>query len=125
MGIQFSKEKWISIRKKTQKIKKLSDEYKKEAETYFKKPAEIRSKHEDILYVNFDEVNLPFEVGADYTIDQKGASQVPILSHTKAKESCTFATGITSDGDILLPLVIFKYKPQKPKQNETNTKKNH
>ena len=99
---------------------------KKKLRTKIKKFAEIRSKHEEISYINFDEVNLPFEVGTDYTIDQKGASQVPILSHTKAKESCTSATGIISDGDILLPLVIFKYKPQKPKQNKTkkNPQKN-
>jgi len=47
---------------------------------------------------------------------------VPILAHNKAKETCTISVGVTSDGEVLLPLIIFKYKSTGKKKREAPLK---
>ena len=67
-------------------------------------------REEDCLFINFDESSLCFDLSKDKTLDKKGANQVKIITHTNEKETCTIATGITSDGETLITLIIFKYK---------------
>lgn len=68
-------------------------------------------KSKNILrFINFDESNLPLDMAGDSTIDKIGTPQVKILTHSKERETCSIATGISSNGEVILPLVIFKYK---------------
>ena len=70
--------------------------------------------------MNFDEVNLPFDLAGDYTIEKVGSKQVPIITTNNARETCTIAACITSDGNSILPLMIFKYKSAaSKKKNKT------
>jgi len=111
----FMKRNKLSKRKRTQKVKKLVKDYLDEAEKYFTKIREIlmHEGEENVLFVNFDEVNLPFDLSGDYTIEEQGVNQVSILTHNKAKETCTISIGVTSDGQIILQLIIFKNKFKK------------
>jgi len=81
----------------------------------------IQTENQDTLYINFDETNLPFNLASQYTINTKGANQVPLLNHSRDTETCTVALVVTSDGDFLLPLVTFKYKSTDTAKEEKRT----
>jgi len=84
----------------------MPENYKENAEIYFRRLKELREKYEDnLLFVNMDEVNIPFEMGTEDTLNQKGNFQLLIITHTKAKESRTIAPAVTSDGDVLFTLI--------------------
>ena len=104
----FLKRNGYSIRKRTTKLKKMNKDYLKEVHKYFEKLKDCRQ--EECLFINFDESCLPFDLLGEMTIEAKGSKQVQILTHCKEKGTCTISTGITSDGDVILPLVIFKYR---------------
>lgn len=50
-----------------------------------------------------------------------GSKQVPIITTNYGRETCTIAACITSDGDSILPLMIFKYKYQASKKKKKQT----
>ncbi len=104
----FLKRNNFSLRKKTKKLMKIKEDYMKEVYLYFEKLKELRK--EECLFINFDESNLCFDMSPDYTVDRIGARHVDVITHNKGKETCTIATGITSDGEFILPLIIFKYQ---------------
>jgi len=115
----------LAIRKRTQKVKNLMLDYHKKAENYFSVLRDIHLQDgNDVLFINFDEVSLPFNLGGSYTIEEQGVSQVPITTHNKSKETCTISSGVTSDGEIILPLIIFKIKHWK-KEKRSSKKIEH
>jgi len=105
----FLKRNGLSLRKRTKKIKKINKEYLNEVKKYFDKLSSLREE-EECLFINFDEMSLPFDLMNEHTIDYKGSAQVKLLTHNKEKETCTISTGISSDGKVVLPMIIFKYK---------------
>ena len=68
----------------------------------------MEEEEDDILFSNSDEVNLPFELSGDYTIESAGEKQVPVVTTHNARETCTIACCVTSEGKSILPLLIFK-----------------
>lgn len=123
----FLKRNHLSLRKRTRQIQILKEDLITNVDKYFTKLEKLKKDYqkEGILYINMDEVNLPFDLGKDYTIDQKGIDQVPIVTHSKSRETCTIAPCVTSDGDIILPFIIFKYKYSGKKETEREAPKKH
>ena len=124
MGNQFYEKKQTFKKETNQKIKKLIKDNLDDAEKYFTKIREIlmHKGEENVLFINFDEVNLPFDLSCNFPIEEQGENQVPILTHNKAKIFCIIYTGVTSDGQIILQLIIFKYKSTGKKKREAPTK---
>jgi len=114
----FMKRNNFSLRKRTTKMKQLKEDYLNDVKNHLEKLEEYITDGKDTLYINFDETSFPFNLISEYTIATKGSTQVPILTHSKERETCTVATAVTSDGEFLLPLVIFKYKPSDSKKEE-------
>jgi len=98
----------FAIKKKTHVIQQLKASYQKDVEVYFQTIDEILKNNEDPLFLNFDEVNVPFELSGDKTMDNRGSKEISGISHYKAKLSCTVALCAASDRYLLLPSMIFK-----------------
>ena len=101
----FLKRNQLSRRKRTQTVS-----YFEELDTV------MEQADDDILFLNFDKVNISFDLLKDYTIESQGIKQVPLVTTHKGRETCTIACCITSDGQSLAPLLIFKYKSTAPKK---------
>lgn len=61
----FMKRNKLTLRKKTQQLKNLVQDYVTVAEKYFYRLNEILSESAEVLFVNFDEVNLPFDMAGE------------------------------------------------------------
>ncbi len=104
----FLKRYNFSLRKRTKKVKKIKEDYLKDVHVYFEKLDKLRE--DDCLFINFDESNMCFDMSSDFTVDMKGAKLINIMTHNKERETCSIASGITSEGNFILPLIIFKYQ---------------
>ena len=106
----FLKRNKLSIRKKTHVVQKLKENYEIEVENYFDKIRKHLQSKNDLVSLNFDETNIPFDLSRDQTIEETGSKEITLLTHAKSKLTCTVAPCISSEGDCLLPMLIFKYK---------------
>ena len=69
---------------------------------------------------NVDEMPIWLDMLRNYTVEQKGAKQVPIRTSGCEKQCITVMLGITADGHKLPPFLIFKRKT--PPKTPKNTK---
>ena len=71
-----------------------------------------------MIFVNFDETPLKFDMAADYSITRKGEKEISIISNQQSKLRVSLCLGITSTGKFLTPMFVFIYKY---KDKEGNT----
>ena len=101
----------ISYRKKTHIIQKLREDYQDSVQSYFEKINNLKDKYgEDIIFINFDEVPIYYDLAKDSTFHFTGEKQVSILSHPASKHRLSACLGITSSGEVLSMLVVMLYK---------------
>jgi len=100
-------------------VKKLIKGHHKEAEEYFEKLRDIHIHYgKDVLFVKLDEVNIPFDLGAEYSVESQGTNQVPVGAHKHSKEACTISAGVSSDRQVILPVLIFESKYRRKNKRE-------
>lgn len=71
-----------------------------------------------ILFINFDEVPIFFDISSSRTYDLKGKKEITVKSNKDQKLRTTVMLGITSDGSRLPPLIIFKSRNKNPPPNQ-------
>lgn len=64
-----------------------------------------------MIFINFDEIPIYYDMARDSTYHYKGEKQITVLSHTASQHRLTACLASTSDGDVLNPLIISRYKP--------------
>jgi len=108
---RFLKRNRISRRKKTHTIQKLRSDYKSNTEQYFARLNELQALHgENLVFLNFDELPVYYDLAGDYTYNITGQKEVKMLSHTGKNYRTTVSLCISSEGEALPPLVIFVYR---------------
>jgi len=113
----FLKRNRITNRKRTHIIQKLKSDYGKNVLNYFKQIDEIQLKYgENIIYVNFDETPITYDLCKDKTLHYQGEKEISLVSHPGAKHRFSLCPAIASNGEILDTLVIFYYVYQNKKK---------
>ena len=100
----------IVKRKKTLQIQTIIEKLNHEMKTYLEVLQTLKDSGEDLVYVNFDEVSVAFDLAADYTYELKGKKDIKSLCHLNTKTRATVTLGVASNGDVLPPLLTFIYK---------------
>ena len=100
----------IVKRKKTHQTQTVVEKLTKEMVNYLQTLQALKDSGEDLIYVNFDEVPIFFDLSADYTYNIKGQKDITSLSHSNSKTRATVTLGVASNGDVLPPLLTFIYK---------------
>jgi len=100
----------IVKRKKTHQTQTIVEKLTKEMLNYMEALQTLNDSGEDLIYINFDEVPVFFDLSADYTYNTKGQKDITSLSHSKSKSRLTVTLGVASNGDVLPPLLTFIYK---------------
>ena len=101
----------------TTKVKKKISDVKDDVLTFFRL-IEPMDKWQNVVWINFDEVALFFEIDQNYTLEVKGKKVIGIRSFGKDKERATVLLTATSDGHIFPPVLIFKSVAKKYQNNE-------
>ena len=105
----------IVSRKITTKIKKRLSEVQEQVEAYFSLVRDITKQDKNVVFVNFDQVAIFFELHQNFTREVEGKGCVGVRSTGKDKERINSIICITSCGHVLPPVVIFKTKNVKHK----------
>ena len=81
-------------------------------ESYFFEIQKILSQ-KNLVFINFDEVAIFFEMNKSHTLEVSGTSVIGIRSYGKDKERITVIPTVCSDGTIFPFIVILKSKNKK------------
>ena len=104
----------LSFRKKTHIVQKLRETYQNKVLEYFEKLDSIQKKYgNNIVYINFDETPIYYDMSQDYTVEMKGKKQISVMSHPDSKHRLSACIGVTSQGDVLPLLAILLYRGTK------------
>ena len=109
---RFLKRNKITRRRTTHRTMAVIDNLNREIRSYFSTIETLKDYAEDIIFVNFDETPLPYDLSSNYTYHFAGEKDVPFLSHPQSKTQATATLCIASNGDILPPLLTFVYAYQ-------------
>ena len=71
---------------------------------------DFESSRDDVIFLNLDEVPISFDLATDYSYSFQGEKEVAGLTHANNKTRATATLCISSDGQILPPLINFIYK---------------
>uniref|UniRef100_A0A8C3UMK4 HTH CENPB-type domain-containing protein n=1 Tax=Catharus ustulatus TaxID=91951 RepID=A0A8C3UMK4_CATUS len=109
---RFMKRRQLSIRTRTTVCQRLPVDYEEKVvsfRSYCKSKItenNIEAKH----IINMDEVPLTFDMPLTRTVEKTGTPTVPVRTTGNEKTSFTVVLGVSSDGQKLSPMVIFKRK---------------
>jgi len=78
--------------------------------TYLEVLDTLNSADEDLIFLNFDEVSVCYDLASDYTYETKGSKDITCLSHAHSKSRATITLAVASNGDVLPPMVTSVYK---------------
>ena len=84
----------------------------------------FQDSEEDLIYINVDEVHVPYDLSDDYALHFKGERSIDILGHSNCKTAVTFIPCVASTEECLPPLMTFSYPYAKhgtrtfPKEHE-------
>jgi hypothetical protein len=106
----------LSYRSSTHAIQKILDSYPSLISKLLEQIRSLRFKYEDqkedgkskVVVFNMDETPLEFDLAHKCTYDFCGNKQISVLRTNGAKSRCTIDLTISSTGDFLMPLIIFK-----------------
>jgi hypothetical protein len=80
-------------------------------EDYFKDLKQMNSKYIDKkVFLNIDEIPIPFDLSSDYTYELKGKKEISVTTHGQNKVRMSLLAAISSNGDVLPPMLVFIYK---------------
>ena len=109
---RFMKRRQLSIRTRTTVCQQLPADYKEQL-AGFRSYCKRKISEENIqrhCIVNMDEVPLTFDMPLMRTVEHTGTQTVPIRTTGNEKTSFTVVLGVSSNGQKLRPMVIFKRK---------------
>ena len=106
---KFLRRNTLVRRRKTHQAQVLIDIITQETASYIELLSLYQDLNEDLVFVNMDEIYIPFDLAGDYTCHFKGEKTIDIASHQDAKVGMTLMPCILSNGESLPPLLIFNY----------------
>uniref|UniRef100_A0A8C3TJ34 HTH CENPB-type domain-containing protein n=1 Tax=Catharus ustulatus TaxID=91951 RepID=A0A8C3TJ34_CATUS len=108
----FMKQRQLSIRTRTTVCQQLLTDYKEKLAAFWSYcKSKISEKNiQPHCIINMDKVPLTFDMPLTRSVEHTGTPTVPIRTTGNKKTSFTVVLGISSDGQKLHPMVIFKRK---------------
>lgn len=100
----------IVKRKKTRQTQAVFERLNIEMINYLEVLKTLQEFDDELVFVNFDEVPVFFDLSSDYTYELKGQKDITSLNHARDKTRISVTLGIASNGDVLSPLLTFIYK---------------
>lgn len=107
---RFLERNQIVRRKTTHQAQELIDNLNLEMKYYLDALQGLYDSDRELIYLNFDETPIMYDLSSDYTYGLKGEKSISSLSHPNNKERATVTLAVASNGDTLPPLVTFKYQ---------------
>ena len=105
---KFKKRHRITNRKINTKVKKSFEELQKIVKRYFEEVSELFQENDNIVFVNYDEIGVFFEISQDKTLEVEGTNHVKLRSSGSYKKRLTLIHTVCSDGQVLPPIFMIK-----------------
>jgi hypothetical protein len=87
-------------------------------EQYFEEVVKLL-KDDNVVFINYDEVGVFFEMSSDKTLELEGSNHVKLRSSGSDKQRLTLIPCVCSDGNILPPIFIIKSASTKNQNSAT------
>ena len=100
----------LSLRARTTMAQKLPANLEDKITSFHSFVKEMRSKNSYKIIGNMDETPVFFDMVPNSTLDVKGKKTIKIRTSGSEKRHTTVCVTVTSDGDMLPPMIIFKGK---------------
>lgn len=109
---RFMRRKNLSLRRRTTLCQRLPMDYTEKVVAFHRHVIRMRQTNNYLLSQigNADQTPVYFDMPSNTTIEEKGASSVPIITSGAEKQRCTVMLAVTSDGRKLPPYIIFRRK---------------
>jgi len=105
----FIKRNGLARRKRTHASQKLIDFFTKEGRGYLSLIKTFHDSKEELIYINFDEVHVPYDLSSDYSLHFAGEKDVDVITPGDNKAGTTLMPCNASSGECFPPLIIFPY----------------